>query len=275
MDYETLNRAAAAVEGRWPKANPRVGVILGSGWSELVDTFEVRDSMPYEEIPGLGKPGVAGHSGRLAWAVSAGVETLIFQGRRHYYEGEGWTPIAAPPFIFKRMGVSRAVLTNAAGGLREDLVPGTLMAIEDHINNMGANPLLGKHHPFWGARFPDQSHVYDPQLRELAFRAAAAAGEDLKRGVYMANSGPVYETPAEIRAFRALGVDAVGMSTVPEAVLLSAAGLKTLAISCISNLAAGIAKHALSHEEVTTTTKDVMPRMQALFVKLWEEFAKA
>ncbi len=275
MNYETLEQAAAAVASRWPKARPRIGAILGSGWSELAESFEIRETMPFEAAPGLGKPGVEGHSGRIVWATLAGVETLIFQGRRHYYEGEGWTPIAVPPYVFKKMGIDRAVITNAAGGLREDLRPGVLMAIEDHINLMGANPLLGKHHPFWGDRFPDQTNVYDRDMRALARRAAASAGLTLNRGVYLAVSGPTYETPAEIRAYRALGADAVGMSTVPEAMLLNAAKLKVLGISCITNLAAGISKEALSHEEVGETAQFSMPRIKALFAAIWGEFAEA
>lgn len=273
IQYDSLEKAVETITKRWPDAKPRVGAILGSGWSEIVEAFGPGESMAYEDIPGLGKPGVVGHSGRLVRVVSAGVETLIFQGRRHFYEGEGWTPIALPIYVLKKLGASVLVITNAAGGLRADLRPGTLMLIEDHINLMGANPLLGPHHAVWGPRFPDQSRIYHPDQRALALRAAEELNEGLRRGVYLGLSGPSYETPAEIRSFRGLGADAVGMSTVPEAQLANAAGLKVLGISCITNLAAGISSEALSHAEVTQTTHAVMPRMKRLFLQIWRGLA--
>lgn len=274
IDRKTLDQAAGFIRGRWPNAKPTMGLILGSGWSEVVESFEIADAIPYEQIPGLGKTGVVGHAGRLVLAKSSGVETLIFQGRRHFYEGVGWTPIALPVFVLKTLGAKGVLITNAAGGVRADLKPGTLMVIDDHINFLGANPLVGAHDPVWGPRFPDQSTVYNAKLRGLLDRAGAAAGETLPHGVYLADSGPTYESPAEIRAFRTLGADAVGMSTVPEALLANAAGLKVVGLSCITNLAAGISKQALSHEEVTESTKQAMARMKAVLLAFWKEVAR-
>lgn len=274
IDRKILEQALAFVRGRWPKAQPEMGLILGSGWSEVVDSFNVAASIPYEDIPGLGRTGVVGHTGRLVLAEASGIETLIFQGRRHFYEGVGWTPIALPVFLLKSLGAKGVLVTNAAGGVRVDLVPGKLMIIEDHINLLGANPLVGPHDAFWGPRFPDQSEVYDLKLRRLLSLAGKDAGEELARGVYLADSGPTYESPAEIRAFRTLGADAVGMSTVPEALLAKAAGLRVAGLSCITNCAAGISAHPLSHEEVTEATKQAMSRMKQVVLNFWKEVAR-
>lgn len=274
IDRKTLDQALAFVRSMWPDARPEMGLILGSGWSEVVDSFNVADAIPYEKIPGLGKTGVVGHAGRLVLAETSGMETLIFQGRRHFYEGIGWTPIALPLFLLKSFGVKAVLLTNAAGGVRADLTPGKLMIIEDHINFLGANPLVGPHDPIWGPRFPDQSEVYDAKLRRLLALAGKAAGEELPRGVYLADSGPTYESPAEIRAFKTLGADAVGMSTVPEAILAKAAGLRVAGLSCITNSAAGISAHPLSHEEVTEATKNAMQRMKQILLNFWKEVAR-
>ncbi len=274
MNMEQLNLAFKTVKERWPKAKPTHGMILGSGWSDVAEAFEIKEILPYGEIPGLGATGVVGHAGRLVWGVSAGLETFVFQGRRHWYEGEGWTPIALPVFLLKQFGVSTVLLTNAAGGIRKDLKPGDLMVMDDHINMMAANPLLGPHNPAWGPRFPDQSSAYQPALRALLDQAGKACGLQLAHGVYLAGSGPSYETPAEIRAWRTLGADAVGMSTVPEALLANAAGLKVAGLSCITNYAAGISPHALSHEEVTATTQMAMANMKKLILQFWQEMAK-
>lgn len=274
MDRNQLDKALAYVRGKWPSTRPEMGLILGSGWSEVVDAFHISASIPYEDIPGLGRTGVVGHAGRLVLAESSGVETLIFQGRRHFYEGVGWTPIALPIFLLKSLGAKGVLITNAAGGVRADLVTGKLMIIEDHINFLGANPLVGPHDDFWGPRFPDQSEVYDVTLRRLLTLAGRDAGEELSRGVYLADSGPTYESPAEIRAFRSLGADAVGMSTVPEAMLAKAAGLRVAGLSCITNSAAGISATPLSHEEVTEATRNAMARMKAVVLHFWKEISR-
>ncbi|MCZ7591346.1 MAG: purine-nucleoside phosphorylase [Kiritimatiellae bacterium] len=274
IDRKILDQALAFITKEWPDAQPAMGLILGSGWSEVVDSFNVSDMISYEKVPGLGKTGVVGHAGRLVLAETSGIETIIFQGRRHFYEGVGWTPIALPVFVLKSMGAKGVLVTNAAGGVRQDLRPGKLMIIEDHINFLGANPLVGDHDPVWGPRFPDQSEVYDARLRQLLKQAGKAAGEDLAGGVYLADSGPTYESPAEIRMFKTLGADAVGMSTVPEALLAKAAGLRVAGLSCITNSAAGISANPLSHEEVTETTKLSMQRMKQVVLNFWKEVAR-
>lgn len=275
MNMQQMEEALSFVKARRPEAKPTHGLILGSGWSEVVEAFEIIDAVDYAEIPGLGKTGVVGHAGRLSWARGAGLETLIFQGRRHFYEGIGWTPIALPVYVLKQMGVHTVLLTNAAGGAREDLVPGSLMALTDHVNNMGANPLLGAHQSVWGPRFPDQSNVYNSELTSLLIRAGNKVDVPVSQGVYWASSGPAYETPAEVQAFKRMGADAVGMSTVPEAMLAHAGGLRVVGLSCITNLAAGISAVNLTHEEVTDTTRQTMPRMKKLLAAYWEELAHA
>lgn len=274
MEYDVLQRAADLIRCTWPQARPQCGLICGSGWSDVVAAFQERQTINYADIPGLGIPGVAGHAGRLVWATLHDIQTFIFQGRRHFYEGEGWTPVALPIYVLKTLGVKIVVLTNAAGGIRADLKPGDLMLLSDHINNIGS-PLVGPHRAIWGPRFPDQSSLYDAPLRAAALRAARATQLELKTGVYLASCGPAYETPAEIRAYRTWGADAVGMSTVPEAQLAHAAGLRVLAISCITNYAAGISPTPLSHEEVTSTTAAAMPKMTRLITALWKEFKDA
>jgi purine-nucleoside phosphorylase len=275
MDYPTLDRALHTIRAKWPKTSPAAGLICGSGWGEVVKTFTVIDSMPYEAIPGLGKTGVVGHAGRLVRVESNGIETLIFQGRRHHYEGEGWTPVALPLYVLKQLGCKRVVLTNSAGGAREDLHPGDLMLIRDHINLMFANPLTGPHNPVWGPRFPDQSNVYTPVLVDFMKRAAQRIGLTVKEGVYLASPGPTYESPAEVRMYRSLGADALGMSTVPEAMLANAAGMQVAGISCITNYAAGILPQPLSHEEVTAMTTKSMPKMQALIAAFWQQLGES
>ncbi|HMO50217.1 MAG TPA: purine-nucleoside phosphorylase [Kiritimatiellia bacterium] len=275
MNMEILDKALAVVRERLGNPQPTAGLILGSGWGDVLESFEIEKTLPYEEIPGLGKTGVVGHSGRLILARGAGISTLIFQGRRHYYEGEGWTPVALPVYVLKQLGVSWVLLTNAAGGVRADLTPGSLMVLSDHVNNMGTNPLIGPHHPAWGPRFPDLSHAYDAPMRSALARAGAAAGLNVSEGVYLASTGPFYETPAEIRAYRTLGADAVGMSTVPETLLANAAGLRVAGLSCITNSAAGISAHPLSHEEVTETSRQTMPKMKAMIAGFWKEMAHA
>jgi purine-nucleoside phosphorylase len=271
IEMHHIEKALKWVRHRWPEARPEAGLVLGSGWSGVAEGFNSTSWVGYEEIPGLGKTGVVGHSGRLIWAESAGLETFVFQGRRHWYEGAGWEPVALPVYLLKSLGARTVILTNAAGGIREDLTPGSLMVLTDHINMIGANPLTGPHEKFWGPRFPDLSQVYDITVQRLFQNAAKSLGEKLAEGVYLAASGPFYETPAEVRLYGAAGADAVGMSTVPEACLAHAAGLRVGALSCITNAAAGISPAPLSHEEVTEIGFRAMPRMRALILELWKE----
>jgi purine-nucleoside phosphorylase len=273
IDNAKLQPALDAVQAAFPAAKPKIALILGSGWSDVAASFEKLGEISYADIPGLGAAGVVGHAGKLLWGRASGIETFVFQGRRHYYEGVGWDTVAIPTFLAKACGAAALFLTNAAGGTNPDWRPGDLMVIDDHINMMGVTPLLGRHDPFWGPRFPDQSRVYDRALRALLDRAAASVSIPLRHGVYLAGTGPTYETPAEIRAWRTLGADAVGMSTVPEAMLGNAAGLRVVALSCITNMASGILDQPLTHEEVTETTRVSMANMKNLIQAFWRELA--
>ena len=252
----TLNSAVEAVQKKWPHANPKCGVILGSGWGEAVADFQGLE-ISYDQIPGFGKTGVIGHAGQLLATTVGEMEVFIFQGRRHWYEGEGWTPVILPIYLLHALGADTVLLTNAAGGIRDDLDPGSLMAISDHINMLGSNPLIGPHNPNLGTRFPDQSDVYDPTLRQNLL----AAGTDAE-GVYIATSGPTFETPAEIKQYRSMGADAVGMSTVPEAIVANALGMRVAGLSCICNWAAGISETKLTHEDVNEVATATMSRMK-------------
>lgn len=273
IENEKLEGAYEAVKAAFGDAKPAMGLVLGSGWSAVAESFEKLGEIGYGDIPGLGAAGVAGHAGKLLWGRLEGLGAFVFQGRRHYYEGVGWNTVALPTYLTKRFGAKAVLLTNAAGGANPSWKPGDLMIITDHINMMGVTPLLGRHDPFWGPRFPDQSRVYDRGLRAAMERAGTAAGVELREGVYLAGTGPTYETPAEVRAWRKLGADAVGMSTVPEAMLANAAGLRVAGLSCITNMASGILDQPLTHEEVTETTKKAMGNMKALVLAFWKELA--
>lgn len=273
IDNAKLQPALDALKAAFPAAAPKIALVLGSGWSDVAASFEKLGEISYADIPGLGAAGVVGHAGKLLWGKASGIETFVFQGRRHFYEGVAWDTVAIPVFLAKSFGASAVFLTNAAGGTNPDWRPGDLMVIDDHVNMMGVTPLLGRHDPFWGPRFPDQSRVYDRGLRALLDRAAASVSISLRHGVYLAGTGPTYETPAEIRAWRTLGADAVGMSTVPEAMLANAAGLRVVALSCITNMASGILDQPLTHEEVTETTRVSMANMKNLILAFWRELA--
>jgi purine-nucleoside phosphorylase len=259
LDTTTLNESFAIVTERLGSIEPACVLVLGSGWSSAVDRMESVAQLPYAEVPCLGAPGVSGHAGQLGHYRFEGADLIVFQGRRHLYEGHGWSPVAFPVYAAARWKAASILMTNAAGGIAPAYREGSLMVIRDHINMMGSNPLIGPHDPFWGARFPDQTEVYNRALRERLAAAARAAGADTHTGVYLGATGPVYETPAEINMYRAMGADAVGMSTVPEAMLANAAGIPLAAISCITNMAAGMGEDALDHAEVLATTRDVMP----------------
>ena len=265
----TLDSAVEAVQKQWPDAKPRCGLILGSGWGDAVADLKGLE-LPYSRIPGFGKTGVMGHAGKLLATTINGMEVFIFQGRRHWYEGEGWTPVILPIYLLHALGAKTILLTNAAGGIRNDLGPGSLMAIEDHINMLGSNPLIGPHNPNLGTRFPDQSEVYNKLLCEKLLKAGADA-----TGVYIATSGPTFETPAEINQYRSMGADAVGMSTVPEATVANALGMQVAGLSCICNWAAGISKVPLTHEDVNQTAAEAMPRMKSTITNFLKDLARA
>lgn len=263
LDTERIIAAAGRIRDTFPGFRPRLALVMGSGWREVAASFQVRNAVEYAAIPELGVPQVTGHGGQILMAELRGIPLLVFAGRRHRYEGVGWESIAFPVCLAKVMGAEGMVLTNSAGGINPRFRVGTVMLVKDHVNLMGANPLMGPHHPFWGPRFPDMTAVYDRDYEGRMLRAAALAGLQLEQGVYLAVTGPCYETPAEIGAFRLLGADAVGMSTVPEAILAHAAGMKVAGLSCITNAAAGTGQ-ALSHEEVLAGARAAVPKLTLL-----------
>lgn len=234
------------------------GLILGSGWGDVLRPETVHAEVPYADLPGYGASTVAGHAGKLLLMTLAGRRVAAFCGRRHWYEGCPMDQIVWPVDCLRRLGVRSLLLTNAAGGLNPDFAPGTLMVLTDHINLSGISPLRGPLREGWGPRFPDMSAVYDPDYADLL---AAAGGPATRRGVYAFSVGPAYETPAEIRAWRLLGADAVGMSTAPEAVVAHACGMRVAALSCVTNAAAGISAKRLAHAEVLAAAEAAKPHM--------------
>ena len=234
-------------------AEPEMGMILGSGLGDFADTLENRLVIPFTDIPDFPAATVPGHAGAFVFGTKHGKSVVCLQGRLHYYEGHPMSVLTMPVRIMAKLGVKTLLLTNAAGGVNKDYRPGDLMLITDHINYSGMNPLIGEHHESFGPRFPDVTDLYSSALRLKLKLAAVEAGIVLRQGVYMMFSGPSYETPAEIRMARILGADAVGMSTVPEAIVAAQCGIKCLGVSCITNLAAGVSPHKLSHQEVMET----------------------
>jgi purine-nucleoside phosphorylase len=260
---EEIDRAVEAIR-KCCDVQPLVGVILGSGLGAFADTLEVAATIPFARIPHAAASGVAGHQGRLIIGLSDGVPVVALQGRIHYYEGYEMKEVVFLSRVIARLGVTTAIVTNAAGGVNTSFEAGDLMLISDHINMFGANPLRGANVDDLGVRFPDMNEVYSSSLRELARTVAGKEGITLREGIYLGLPGPSYETPAEIRAFRTLGADAVGMSTIPEVIVFAHAGIPVLGISCISNLAAGILPQKLTHNEVMETTAAVRERFRTL-----------
>jgi len=264
-----LDEAAQAVRGR-TRITPLVGVVLGSGLGAWGDELHAGARIPYPEIPHMPRSTVVGHAGNLCLGDASGVPVACLQGRVHLYEGHSPERVVFGVRLLARLGCRAVLLTNAAGGLDPTFSPGDLMLITDHLNLMGQNPLLGPNlDPRW-PRFPDMTEAYDPALREAAREAARAAGIALQAGVYAGLLGPTYETPAEIRMLRTLGADAVGMSTVPEVIALHHMGIRAAAVSCISNLAAGLSKTKLDHSEVEATanrTRDRFTRLLSAWVR--------
>ncbi|WP_428912219.1 purine-nucleoside phosphorylase [Niallia sp. Krafla_26] len=256
MNSELLKQTAAYISEKI-SVQPKVGLILGSGLGILADEIERPVKIKYSDIPHFPESTVEGHAGQLVIGDLQGLPVLAMQGRFHYYEGYSLDKVTYPVRVMKELGIDTLIVTNAAGGVNSSFTPGDLMIITDHINNVGANPLIGPNNPEFGARFPDMSTAYTRELQQLANQAADKVGVSLQKGVYVWNSGPSYETPAEIRMLQKLGGDAVGMSTVPEVIVARHAGMKILGISCISNMAAGILDQPLSHEEVMETTEMV------------------
>jgi xanthosine phosphorylase len=244
----TVEEAASALAGSAGRP-PRVGVVLGSGLGAVADAVSDAEVLDYRDLPGFPRPTVEGHAGRAVIGELSGVRVAVLQGRQHLYEGPPHEPIRTPIRALRAAGADTLILTNAAGSLRPGVGPGRLMAITDHINLTGQNPLAGPNDDAIGPRFPSLRDAYDPELRATLHATAADLGIELADGVYLAVTGPSFETPAEIRAFRTLGADAVGMSTVHETIVARHAGLRVAAISTITNLAEGLSDEPLSHEQ--------------------------
>jgi purine-nucleoside phosphorylase len=248
--YERATEAARYISAKTQGRAPRVAVVLGSGLGGVADAVVEPVDIPYDEIPHFVNSTVEGHAGRLIIGDCNGVDAVVMKGRFHFYEGYSMEQVTLPVRVFALMGIRTLVLTNAAGGTAPHLSPGSLMIITDHINLMGDNPLRGPNDTRFGPRFPDMTSVYTPAYIAAAHEVAREMGLVLAEGVYLALRGPSYETPAEVRMLRDLGGDALGMSTVPEAIVARHSGMNLLAISCITNVAAGLTRREINHEEV-------------------------
>jgi purine-nucleoside phosphorylase len=264
-----LEEAAGSVKSREAPA-PSVGVVLGSGLGAWGDTLQGLVRVPYAEIPHMPRSSVMGHAGNLCLGRAGGVPVACLQGRVHLYEGHDPDRVVFGVRLLAQLGCRAVLLTNAAGGLDPAFAPGDLMLISDHLNLMFKNPLIGPNHDALGPRFPDMTEAYDPGLRRAAREAAAETGVRLHEGVYAGLLGPTYETPAEIRMLRTMGASAVGMSTVPEVIALRHLGVRAAAISCITNLAAGLSPTKLDHSEVEATAR----RTREAFTSLLSAWVK-
>ncbi len=260
---QLINEAAEYIKARITSA-PSIGLILGSGLGDFADGLEDRVVIPFAQIPGFPQSTVEGHVGAFVIGSCRGKTVVALQGRIHYYEGHSQQVITIPVRVMSLLGVKQIILTNACGGVNLNFTPGDLMLISDHINYSGSNPLIGQNLAQFGPRFPDLSNVYTKELRTKIMKVAEEHGIALRQGVYAMYSGPNYETPAEIRMFRIMGADAVGMSTVPEAIVAAHCGMDVVGISCITNMAAGILPQKLSHQEVVETAALVHDKFQKL-----------
>jgi purine-nucleoside phosphorylase len=254
--YESAARAAEFIRSR-ANTDVSVGIVLGSGLGAFAEDLGQPVAIPYDEIPGFAHATVEGHAGGLVLGAAEGVTVAAMQGRFHFYEGYGLEDVTFPIRVLKLLGVRTLILTNAAGSLNTELSPGSLMVISDHINLMGVNPLIGSNDERFGPRFPDLTSTYEPALQTIVIEEAKAVDVEIRRGVYAALSGPSYETPAEIHMVRTLGADAVGMSTVPEAIVARHMDMQVIGISCITNLAAGVSNRPVDHSQVIATGERV------------------
>ncbi len=268
--YERVEETASHIRARCGTP-PEIAIVLGSGLGDFANRLLdanalVYSDLPYSDLPHWPASTVVGHSGRLVIGSLGTKRVAALAGRAHFYEGHDLSTVVFAVRVMGRLGVKQVILTNAAGGINTGFAQGALMIIDDHINLLGSNPLVGQNDDRLGARFPDMSEVYSSRLRRLADDAAASAGVPVTHGVYVATHGPSYETPAEIRFFRGIGADAVGMSTVPEAIAARHMGLEVLGISCITNMAAGVLPGVLNHDEVMATAR----RVRGSFIALLE-----
>ena len=271
---QELGEAVRAIESR-TRLRPVVGLVLGSGLGAFAKTLEKAVTIPYGEIPRFPVSTAIGHTGELVIGYCQGVPVAVMSGRAHFYEGYTLQQVVFPVRVLGRMGVKILILTNAAGSVNVAYKPGELMVISDHINFTGGNPMMGPNEDQLGLRFFDMSEAYDPHLREIAEKACWKAGVTVRKGVYIAFTGPSYETPAEIRMSRTLGADAVGMSTVPEVIAARHMGIRVLGISCITNMAAGVIKKPLDHREVLEVGEKVKAGLIDVLGRIVQEAAKA
>lgn len=271
-DFSRAQAAAEFVLSQTP-FRPQIALVLGSGLGSFAEELADAIRVPYTIIPSFPQSTAIGHAGQLVLGQVAKIAVAAMQGRVHLYEGYSAQQVAFPLRVFGRMGIRAVILTNAAGGINTEYNKGALVLIRDHINLQGVNPLVGRNDDRFGSRFPDMTQAYSKSLRETARRAAQKLGKQLPEGVYAAMLGPSYETPAEIHYLRAIGADLVGMSTVPEVIAASHMGMKVLAISCVTNMAAGILDQPLSYVEVFETTERVRGDFVALLRAVIPEVA--
>jgi purine-nucleoside phosphorylase len=280
MTYEQATETAEFIRTKYAQSIDTV-IVLGSGLGAFADGIENAVSIAYETIPHFARSTVEGHAGQLVLGESDGIPIAVQQGRFHYYEGYEMEQVTFPMRTFGMMGIKNVILTNAAGSTSTEMTPGSLMLISDHLNMMGVNPLRGKNDERFGVRFPDMTEVYARDFQEIVVHEAESIARErfekgldekqtdfLHRGTYCALSGPTYETPAEVRLYRLLGADAVGMSTVPEAIVARHQGMKVLGISCITNFAAGMTDETINHEEVMETGARVAEVFQELLRRI-------
>jgi purine-nucleoside phosphorylase len=271
MDYyDKVREAADAVRSRIRDV-PQIGIVLGSGLGDFAGSLADAVTMPYGDLPHWPVSRVIGHDGRLVIGTVRGRTVAALAGRCHMYEGHGGPTVTFAVRALGLLGVTTMILTNAAGGVNTGFSQGALMIIDDHINLMGTNPLVGENDDRFGPRFPDMSEVYSARLRRIADKAGRAIGLLLPHGIYVALLGPSYETPAEIRYLRTIGADAVGMSTVPEAIVARHMGMEVLGVSCITNMAAGVLPRPLDHDEVMQTARRIRGQFTALVENIVEQ----
>ncbi len=261
--YAAAGEAAEMIQS-WTPLRPRVAVVLGSGLGDIADSLSEGIRIPAEQIPHFALSTAISHAGNLVLGKVSGIDVAVMQGRVHYYEGYSFEQVAFPMRVFQRMGIEAVVVTNAAGGINPDYGRGALVTVRDHINLMGGSPLIGLNDDRFGPRFPDMTYAYDREFRTIAAEEAKRLKITLFEGVYAALHGPSYETPAEIQFLAKIGADLVGMSTVPEVIVARHAGLRVLAISCVTNMAAGLSGEVINHEEVLQTGQRIKGTFQAL-----------
>jgi len=273
--FEDVTEAAEFLRNKFGKLKPRLGIVLGSGLGAAAESVRDRVIVPYDQIPHFPKSTVEGHTGRIVAGLLGGAPVVVMQGRVHFYEGYSLREVTFPMRVLGALGIRALVLTNAAGGIAEGYKVGQLVLISDHINMMGWNPLVGVNEPRFafqnkncGLRFFDMTEAYSKRLRSIAVQAAEQEGMTLEEGIYLAVSGPSFETPAEIRAFRTMGATLVGMSTVPETIVARHMGIEVLGISCVTNLASGLGTSQLSHSEVFEAGRQVERRLAELLERL-------